>query len=137
MIGIVVVSHGRLAHELVAAAEHVVGRLRRARAVSIDSDDDLDQRRDAILEAVKACDMGHGVVVLTDMFGGTPSNLVLSLRSRAQLEIVSGANLPMLIKLAQTRDILSLEECAHDAAEGGRKYITIASDILAKLADCG
>jgi mannose PTS system EIIA component len=137
MIGIVVVSHGRLAHELVAAAEHVVGRLRRTRAVSIDADDDLDQRRDAILEAVKSCDAGRGVVVLTDMFGGTPSNLVLSLRSRARLEIVSGANLPMLIKLAQTRDILSLEECAHDAAEGGRKYITIASDILAKLADCG
>ena len=137
MIGIVVVSHGRLAHELVAAAEHVVGRLRRARAVSIEADDDLDKRCDAILEAVKACDGGRGVVVLTDMFGGTPSNLVLSLRSRARLEIVSGANLPMLIKFSQTRVVLSLEECAHEVAVAGRKYITIASDILAKLADCG
>lgn len=133
MIGIVVVSHGKLAHELVAAAEHVVGRLRRTRAVSIEADEDLDVKREAILEAIKACDAGRGVIVLTDMFGGTPSNLVLSLRSRARMEIVSGANLPMLIKLAQTRDILTLEESATDAAEGGRKYITIASDILAKL----
>lgn len=133
MIGIVVVSHGKLAHELVAAAEHVVGRLRRTRAVSIEADEDLDLKREAILEAIKACDAGRGVIVLTDMFGGTPSNLVLSLRSRARMEIVSGANLPMVIKLAQTRDILSLEESATDAAEGGRKYITIASDILAKL----
>jgi mannose PTS system EIIA component len=133
MIGIVVVSHGRLAQELVAAAEHVVGRLRRTRAVSIEADEDLDLKREAILEAVKACDAGRGVIVLTDMFGGTPSNLVLSLRSRARMEIVSGANLPMLIKLAQTRESLTLEECAQDAAEGGRKYITIASDILAKL----
>jgi len=136
MIGIVVVSHGMLAHELVAAAEHVVGRLWRTRAVSIDADDNLDIKRESILEAVKACDAGSGVVVLTDMFGGTPSNLVLSLRSRARIEIVSGANLPMLIKLAQTRDVLSLEESANDAAEGGRKYITIASDILAKLTSC-
>ncbi|MBK8198360.1 MAG: PTS fructose transporter subunit IIA [Acidobacteria bacterium] len=136
MIGIVVVSHGRLAHELVAAAEHVVGRLRRTRAVSIDADEDLDLKRDAILEAIKACEAGRGVIVLTDMFGGTPSNLVLSLRSRAKMEIVSGANLPMLIKLAQTRDVLSLDECASDAAEGGRKYITIASDVLAKLPSC-
>ncbi len=133
MIGIVVVSHGKLAHELVAAAEHVVGRLWRTRAVSIDADEDLDLKREAILEAVKACDAGRGVIVLTDMFGGTPSNLVLSLRSRARMEIVSGANLPMLIKLAQTRDSLTLEESAQDAAQGGRKYITIASDILAKL----
>lgn len=136
MIGIVVVSHGRLAQELVAAAEHVVGRLRRIRAVSIDADEDLDLKRDAILEAIKACEAGRGVIVLTDMFGGTPSNLVLSLRSRAKMEIVSGANLPMLIKLAQTRDVLSLDECAADAAEGGRKYITIASDVLAKLPSC-
>lgn len=136
MIGIVVVSHGRLAHELVAAAEHVVGRLWRTRAVSIDSDDDLDIKREVIFEAIRACDAGQGVVVLTDMFGGTPSNLVLSLRSRCNLEIVSGANLPMLIKLAQVREAVTLDECANDAAEGGRKYIAIASDILAKLPSC-
>ena len=133
MIGIVVVSHGRLAHELVAAAEHVVGRLRRARAVSIDSDDDLDQKREQILAAVKACDDGQGVVVLTDMFGGTPSNLVLSIRGNVPMEIVSGANLPMLIKLAEVREVLSLDESAHAAAEGGRKYVTIASELLARL----
>jgi len=133
MIGIVVVSHGRLAHELVAAAEHVVGRLWRARAVSIDSDDDLDQKREQILAAVKACDDGHGVVVLTDMFGGTPSNLVLSIRGNVPMEIVSGANLPMLIKLAEVREVLSLDESAQAAAEGGRKYVTIASELLARL----
>lgn len=133
MIGIVVVSHGRLAHELVAAAEHVVGRLWRARAVSIDSDDDLDLKREQILAAVKACDAGRGVVVLTDMFGGTPSNLVLSIRGSVPMEIVSGANLPMLIKLAEVRDVLSLDEAAHAAAEGGRKYVTIASELLARL----
>jgi mannose PTS system EIIA component len=137
MIGIVVVSHGKLAHELIAAAEHVVGRLRRTRAVSIEAEDDLDLKREVILEALKACDAGRGVIVLTDMFGGTPSNLVLSLRTSARLEMVSGANLPMLIKLTQLREVLSLEECAQETAEAGRKYITIASDILAKLADCG
>lgn len=133
MIGIVVVSHGRLAHELVAAAEHVVGRLWRVRAVSIDSDDDLDQKRDQILAAVKACDDGQGVIVLTDMFGGTPSNLVLSIRGNVPMEIVSGANLPMLIKLAEVRELLSLDESAHAAADGGRKYVTIASELLARL----
>lgn len=133
MIGIVVVSHGRLAHELLAAAEHVVGRLWRARAVSIDSDDDLDLKREHILAAVKACDAGRGVIVLTDMFGGTPSNLVLSIRGSVPMEIVSGANLPMLIKLAEVREVLSLEEAAIAAAEGGRKYVTIASELLARL----
>ncbi|PKP82941.1 MAG: PTS fructose transporter subunit IIA [Alphaproteobacteria bacterium HGW-Alphaproteobacteria-18] len=133
MIGIVVVSHGRLAHELVAAAEHVVGRLWRARVVSIDSDDDLDLKREHILAAVKACDAGRGVIVLTDMFGGTPSNLVLSIRGSVPMEIVSGANLPMLIKLAEIREVLSLEEAAIAAAEAGRKYVTIASELLARL----
>lgn len=133
MIGIVVVSHGKLAQELVSAAEHVVGRLWRVRTISIESDDDLDQKRDQILAAVKACDAGRGVVVLTDMFGGTPSNLVLSVRGSVPMEIVSGANLPMMIKLAEVREVLSLEEAAHAAAEGGRKYVTIASELLAKL----
>ncbi|MFN4185045.1 MAG: PTS sugar transporter subunit IIA [Hyphomonas sp.] len=133
MIGIVVVSHGKLAHELVAAAEHVVGKLWRARVVSIDSDDDLDLKREQILAAVKACDAGRGVIVLTDMFGGTPSNLVLSIRGSVPMEIVSGANLPMLIKLAEIREVLSLEEAAIAAAEAGRKYVTIASELFARL----
>lgn len=133
MIGIVVVSHGRLAHELIAAAEHVVGKLWRARAISIDSDDDLDTKREQILAAVKGCDTGRGVIVLTDMFGGTPSNLVLSIRGSVPMEIVSGSNLPMLIKLAEVRDVLTLEEAAQAAAEGGRKYVTIASELLTRL----
>ena len=122
MIGIVVVSHGRLAHELLAAAEHVVGRLWRAREVAIDSDDVLDLKREHILAAVKACDAGRGVIVLTDMFGGTPSNLVLSIRGSVPMEIVSGANLPMLIKLAKSRD-LGVPEAVAAALDAGRKYI--------------
>lgn len=133
MIGVVLVSHGRLAHELVAAAEHVVGRLRRVCAVSIEAEDDLEQKRAQILEAVRSCDSGCGVIVLTDMFGGTPSNLVLSVRGSVAMEIVSGANLPMLIKLAEVRDVASLREAAQAAAEGGRKYVTIASDLLTRL----
>lgn len=133
MIGIVVVSHGRLAQELVAAAEHVVGRLWRVRALSIEAEDDLDLKREQINAAIAACDAGRGVIVLTDMFGGTPSNLALSLRASHGMEIVSGANLPMLITLAGVRDTLSLSEAAQAAAEGGRKYVTIASELLAKL----
>ena len=134
MIGIVVVSHGKLAHELVAAAEHVVGRLWRTRSVSIDADEDLDIKREAILEAVKACDAGRGVIVLTDMFGGTPSNLVLSLRSRARMEIVSGANLPMLIKLASVRKTMNVADAVAAAQEAGRKYIAVASKMLGEAA---
>ncbi len=133
MIGIVVVSHGKLAQELIAAAEHVIGRLWRVRAVSIEADDDLDLKREQINAAVAACDTGRGVVVLTDMFGGTPSNLALSLRGTRGMEIVSGVNLPMLITLAGVRETHSLSEAAQAAAEGGRKYVTIASELLAKL----
>lgn len=133
MIGVVVVSHGRLAQELLAAAEHVVGRLKWSGAVSIEADDDLEIKQVHILELIRRCDAGRGVIVLTDMFGGTPSNLVLSVRGSVPMEIVSGANLPMLIKLAEVRDKLCLREAAQAAAEGGRKYVTIASDLLTRL----
>ena len=130
MIGIVVVTHGRLADELVAATEHVVGAMEDCVAICIGPDDDMEKRRDDIRSAVEAGDSGAGVIILTDMFGGTPSNLSISLLDKGKVEVIAGANLPMLIKLAEARSRLSLEELAISAAEAGRRYIAIASDIL-------
>ena len=132
MIGIVVVSHGKLARELVAATEHVVGEQPCFRSISIEVKDDIEARRDQIRETAKSCDSGRGVIILTDMFGGTPSNLAMSIMSAGNIEVLSGVNLPMLIKLAEVRETLSLAEAAKVAAEAGRKYISIASELLAK-----
>ncbi len=133
MIGIVVVSHGKLARELVAATEHVVGEQDRFRSISIEVEDDIEARRDQIRETAKACDAGKGVIILTDMFGGTPSNLAMSVMSGGtNIEVLSGVNLPMLIKLAEVRGELKLKEAAKVAAEAGRKYINIASELLAR-----
>ena len=132
MIGIVVVSHGKLARELVAATEHVVGEQPCFRSISIEVEDDIEARRDQIRETAKSCDSGRGVIILTDMFGGTPSNLAMSIMSAGNIEVLSGVNLPMLIKLAEVRETLSLAEAAKVAAEAGRKYISIASELLAK-----
>ncbi len=130
MIGIVVVTHGRLADELVAATEHVVGPLEACAAISIGPDDDMERRRDDIREAVEEADSGSGVIVLTDMFGGTPSNLSISLLEKGKVEVIAGANLPMLIKLAEARTRLTLDELANSATEAGKRYIAIASSIL-------
>lgn len=130
MIGIVVVSHGRLADELVAATEHVVGPLDACVAVSIGPDDDMDKRREDIREAVKAADQGQGVIILTDMFGGTPSNLSISLLDKDKVEVIAGANLPMMIKLAEGRDQADLAALAVEACEAGKRYIAVASVIL-------
>ncbi|KCZ56983.1 hypothetical protein HY29_07515 [Hyphomonas beringensis] len=132
MIGIVVVSHGKLARELVAATEHVVGEQERFRSISIEVEDDIEARRDQIRETAKSCDTGKGVIILTDMFGGTPSNLAMSVMSAGHIEVLSGVNLPMLIKLAEVRGELGLKDAAKTAAEAGRKYINIASELLAK-----
>jgi len=132
MIGIVVVSHGKLARELVAATEHVVGEQDRFRSISIEVEDDIEARRDQIRETAKSCDNGKGVIILTDMFGGTPSNLAMSVMNAGNVEVLSGVNLPMLIKLAEVRGDLSLKEAAKVAAEAGRKYINIASELLTK-----
>lgn len=132
MIGIVVVSHGKLARELVAATEHVVGEQDRFRSISIEVEDDIEARRDQIRETAKSCDNGKGVIILTDMFGGTPSNLAMSVMNTGNVEVLSGVNLPMLIKLAEVRGELALKEAAKVAAEAGRKYINIASELLAK-----
>lgn len=130
MIGIVVVTHGRLADELVAATEHVVGPLDACASISIGPDDDMEKRREDIRAAVEEADQGDGVVILTDMFGGTPSNLAISLLDKDKVEVIAGANLPMLIKLAEARARLGVAELADSAAEAGKRYIAVASRIL-------
>ena len=130
MIGLVVVTHGRLAEELIAALEHVVGSQQNISAVCIGPDDDMEQRRAQILDEVARAEEGNGVVVLTDMFGGTPSNLAISIMGRANVEVIAGVNLPMLIKLASVRMTASLDGAAQSAQEAGRKYINIASRLL-------
>jgi len=131
MIGIVIVTHGRLAAEFIAALEHVVGPQRDIAAICIGPDDDMEQRRQDILQSVKAVDTGDGVVLLTDMFGGTPSNLAISVMDRPKIEVIAGINLPMLIKLASLRSTESLAEAVRGAQEAGRKYINVASQLLA------
>ena len=130
MIGLVLVTHGRLADELVAAMEHVVGPQPNVAAVCIGPDDDMEQRRDDILASVAKCDDGAGVVVLTDMFGGTPSNLAISIMDKAKVEVIAGVNLPMLIKLASVRHSEPLADAVASAQDAGRKYINVASKLL-------
>jgi PTS system mannose-specific IIA component len=130
MIGLVLVTHGRLAEEFVAAMEHVVGEQPNVEAVSIGPDDDIEQRRLDIMAAVEAVDSGDGVILLTDMFGGTPSNLAISIMDKGRVEIIAGVNLPMLIKLASVRNVESLPRAVTSAQEAGRKYINVASALL-------
>lgn len=130
MIGLVLVTHGRLAVELVAALEHVVGPQTKVESVCIGPEDDMEQRRKDILDSVERCNDGSGVVVLTDMFGGTPSNLAISIMDKARVEVIAGVNLPMLIKLASARQSETLDEAVTSAQEAGRKYINVASQLL-------
>ena len=132
MIGLVLVTHGRLADEMIAATEHIVGAQRNIRAVCIGPDDDMEQRRDDILNAVTEVDSGAGAIVLTDMFGGTPSNLAISIMDKAKVEVIAGVNLPMLVKLASVRETESLGDAVNSAQEAGRKYINVASALLGK-----
>jgi PTS system mannose-specific IIA component len=126
----VLVTHGRLADEFVAATEHVVGAQEQMRAICIGPDDDMEQRRQDIMDAVKDVNTGGGVVLLTDMFGGTPSNLAISLLEKDKIEVIAGINLPMLIKLASVRRGSSLQEAVDAAKEAGIKYINVASQVL-------
>lgn len=130
MIGMVLVTHGRLAVEFIAALEHVVGAQDNVAAVCIGADDDMEQRRQDILAAVAEVDNGDGVVVLTDMFGGTPSNLAISIMKEAKVEVIAGINLPMLIKLAGLREGYTIDDAVTQAQESGRKYISVASSLL-------
>jgi len=130
MIGLVLVTHGRLAEEFRNAVEHVVGPQERLATVSIDADDDMERRRQDIVEAVKAVDNGSGVIVLTDMFGGTPSNLAISVMEAGRVEVIAGVNLPMLIKLSSVRKSNDLAKAIEEAQMAGRKYINVASQLL-------
>jgi len=131
MIGLVIVTHGELAIELRRAAEHVVGPQDNMETISIGPDDDMERRREDIRSAVDRVDAGQGVIVLTDMFGGTPSNLAISILKQGRIEVLAGVNLPMLIKLAEARRSDDLDGVAVIAMEAGRRYIAIASKILA------
>lgn len=130
MIGLVLVTHGHLAEEFIAATQHVVGPQEDMRAISMGPNDDSEQRRQDILNAVAEVDTGDGVIVLTDLFGGTPSNLAISIMDKAHVEVIAGVNLPMLIKLASVRNTESLEQAVVSAQEAGKKYINVASTLL-------
>ena len=131
MIGLVIVTHGRLAEEFVYAMEHVVGPQKAVVPICIGPDDDMERRRKDILKAVSRVDDGQGVIILTDMFGGTPSNLAISVMEDAKVEVIAGLNLPMLIKLASVRGRQSLQDSVACAQEAGRKYISVASYVMA------
>ena len=132
MIGLVLVTHGNLANEFISAMQHVVGPQEQVCGVCIGPEDDMEMRREEILEKVKEADSGEGVVLLTDMFGGTPSNLALSMMDRANVEILAGINLPMLIKIASLRKENDMKKTVEGTQEAGKKYINIASQLLGK-----
>lgn len=130
MIGMILVTHGSLAEEFVHAMEHVVGPQNAVATVCIGPSDDMEQRRDEIAASISKVDSGSGVIMLTDLFGGTPSNLAISLLERGKVEVIAGINLPMLIRLAGARKTMSVNEAVDAAKEAGRNYITVASEFL-------
>ena len=134
MIGLVHVTHGRLAQEFVTAMEHVVGRQERIATVCIGPDDDMEARRQDIASAIAEVDAGRGVIVLTDLFGGTPSNLAISLMETGRIEVIAGINLPMLIRLGGARKTMKVADAVAAAREAGRKYISVASEVLGEVA---
>ncbi len=130
MIGLVLVTHGRLAEEFRAALEHVVGAQERLETLCIGPDDDMERRRADIIAAIDRVDEGDGVIVLTDMFGGTPSNLAISAMDPGRVDVIAGVNLPMLVKLASVRGTSRLEEAVAAAGDAARRYIRVASQVL-------
>ena len=130
MIGLVLVTHGKLAEEFRHALEHVVGPQKNIETVCIGPEDDMDRRRQDIIDAVEKVDSGSGVIILTDMFGGTPSNLSISVMSSGKTEVIAGMNLPMLIKLAGVRGDNDMQKALVEASDAGRKYINVASRVL-------
>jgi PTS system mannose-specific IIA component len=130
MIGLVIVTHGRLAEEFISALEHIVGPQKRVESVCIGPEDNMENRRGDILAAVDRAEGGAGVIVLTDMFGGTPSNLAISILKEANVEVLAGVNLPLLVKLASVRKSADLEEAVTEAYAAGRKYIKRSSELL-------
>ncbi len=134
MIGLVLVTHGRLAAEFVVAMEHVVGPQEAIEAICIGPEDDMEARRQDIADAIATVDKGKGVIILTDLFGGTPSNLAISLMKTENIEVIAGVNLPMLIRLEGARKVMGVHAAVAAAREAGRKYISVASEILGEAA---
>lgn len=134
MIGLVLVTHGRLAEEFVTAMEHVVGKQERIAAISIGPEDDMESRRADIAAAITEVRGDKGVIVLTDLFGGTPSNLAISLMEPGKVEVIAGINLPMLIRLEGARKSMKVSDAVAAAREAGRKYISVASEVLGEAA---
>jgi PTS system mannose-specific IIA component len=134
MIGLVLVTHGQLAVEFVRAMEHVVGTQPNVIPVCIGPEDDMEQRRAEIEVAVRQVDDGQGTIILTDLFGGTPSNLAISMMKSYPVEVIAGANLPMLIRLASARKTMDVRAAVAAAREAGRKYISVASEVLGEAA---
>ncbi|MDY0957456.1 MULTISPECIES: PTS sugar transporter subunit IIA [unclassified Sphingomonas] len=134
MIGLVLVTHGRLADEFVTAMIHVVGPQERIATIAIGPEDDMEERRADIAGAIATVDAGRGVIVLTDLFGGTPSNLAISLMERGRVEVIAGMNLPMLIRLGSARKSMQVVDAVAAAREAGRKYISVASEVLGEAA---
>ena len=132
MIGIIIVTHGNLALELKSAMEHILGVQKNIEIICISSDDDLDERKNDIEGSIKKIDNNNGIVMLTDMFGGTPSNLAISFLETGKIEIISGVNLPMLVKLIGLRDSNDLSGVAQETKDSAQKYISIASEILSE-----
>jgi len=130
MIGLVLVTHGALANEFKLALEHVVGPQEFVETIAIGPDDNMENRREDILKAVDEVDDGAGVIILTDMFGGTPSNLAISVMQNRDVEVIAGVNLPMLVKLARVRSEMPIKQAVNLAQEAGRKYINVANSIL-------
>jgi len=134
MIGLVLVTHGRLAEEFVVAMEHVVGKQEQIASICIGPEDDMEGRRADIAAAIQSVDSGRGVIVLSDLFGGTPSNLAISLMEAGKVEVIAGINLPMLIRLGSARKTMKVTEAVAAARDAGRKYITVASEVLGEAA---
>lgn len=134
MIGLVLVTHGRLAEQFVTAMEHVVGKQEQVASICIEADDDMESRRGDIATAITRVDDGNGVILLTDLFGGTPSNLAISLMEAGRIEVIAGINLPMLIRLGGARKAMKVVDAVNAARDAGRKYITVASEMLRQTA---
>lgn len=130
MIGLVIVTHGNLATEFVSVLEHVVGKQQQIAAICIAPDDNMEQRREDILAAIDSVNSTEGVIVVTDMFGGTPSNLAISIMAHRPIEVLAGANVPMLVKLASARDKVAIKEAVEQGRDAGQKYINVASQLL-------
>ncbi|UVI40528.1 PTS sugar transporter subunit IIA [Qipengyuania spongiae] len=130
MIGMIIVTHGNLAEHFIDAMEHVVGEQKQVATVCIGPSDDMEQRRQEIADGIAAVDSGEGAIILTDLFGGTPSNLAISLLDAGRVEVIAGINLPMLIRLAGARKSMGVVDAVYAAQEAGRNYITVASEFL-------